>query len=811
MRLVIPFPRFDLDDAQLERLFTVIPVATVFLAAIASLWIYFSVVSLLPEAETEVSLPELNSKVTVFRERNGVPTIVADSQEDLAAVLGYVMAQDRLWQIDYLRRLGQGRLAEILGRDYLVTDQIMRAISSSVERSNEFSDLNQAESVWLERFVQGINSFMLIHKDRTPVEFSLLDNRPAPFSKEDAKAIMRGLAWQSSAAVRLDPLFNHLVSRTDSAALRRLLPTDPVAPRTPVPSDLIGWEPKGLLFDQLDRDRLKRLPLGLKGGCGFTLAPRMSRSGSALLGGAVYQELSAPGFWYRARLAAPGFHLVGAFVPGVPVVMAGANERMSWVSVPCPVDDMDLYIEYIDPENPASFLRAEGRRKVAQTSQRFDVKGGSKLDKLLMSTDVGPLVSDVENGRAISMRWTGRDGTGLFKSMFNLNRASSPNELSQALASLRAPALQVAWTDTDGNIGIQFAGKIPIRHHDSDGILALPAWTGIHNWQGYVPYVEMPHAMNPEKGYLVAADGRPGGQDYPYLFGCYWTNGSREVRLSELLRKSSEQDLHGLMRLLYDVHSHLASQLVPILIKQLDERDNHSKQEKAAAEVLREWDFLMTRESAGAAVFALFYQNLAEAVLDRSLGRNLYTHLCREPDLLAFLVMKKLGESEQNATGSGAVRESIVPSFRAAVAQGNALLGDKPSTWKWGKLHTMDFHHPLAVRSSFLEALFDVGPVSEGGSWDSVRMMAWSPASAFQSRAGAGLKFVAEMTPTPTVTASVPLGNSGHFFSSHYKNELASWTSGRFYAEKVTVGESLHNGSQSMVFRPAAPLRPLNN
>jgi len=811
LNLETPFLRLDLDDTQLEKLFTVIPVATVLLAAIASLWIYFSVASLLPEAETLVNLPELNSKVTVFRERDGVPTIVADSEADLAAVLGYVMAQDRLWQIDYLRRLGQGRLSEILGREYLVNDQIMRAISSAGGKRNELSDLTQAETVWLEKFIQGINSFLILHKDKTPVEFSLLDYRPSLFSKEDVRAIMLGLAWQSSTAARLDPLFNRLVSKVDPAALRMILPSDPAAPQTPIPPDLIGWEPRGLLFDQFSGERQKTSPLGLRGGIAFTLAPQVSRTGSTLLGGAIYQDLSAPGFWYRARLTAPNFHLVGAFVPGLPVALSGANERMSWLSVPCPVDDMDLYIEHIDPENPVSFLRADGRRKTAQTRQRFDVKGGSKIDKVLVSTDVGPVVSDVENGRAFSMRWTGQDGTGLFKSLFKVNRASSANTLSEALATLTAPAVQVAWADTDGNIGIQFAGKIPIRHHDSDGIIALPAWTGIHNWQGYVPYVEMPHVINPEKGYLVAADGRPGGPDYPYLFGCYWMDGPREARLSELLRTSPEQDLRSLIGLLQDVHSHLASKLVPTLIRQLEEGENHNEQEKAAVELLREWDFLMTRESAGAAIFSLFYQNLVETILVNSLGRDVYGQLHRDPDLLAFLIMKKFGGPGQKTSGSSAVREFMIPCFRAAVARGSVLMGDKPSTWKWGKLHTVDFHHPVAVRSSFLEALFDVGPVPEGGSWDSVRMMAWSPASGFQTRTGASLKLVAEMTPSPAVAASVPLGNSGHFFSSHYKNELSNWAGGRLIAEKVKVGENVHGTAKSIVFRPTSPQSPLSN
>jgi penicillin amidase len=807
----MPYPRIDLDDAQLEKLFTVIPVAIIVLAGLASLWIYFSVAALLPEAQTVVNLPELNSKVTVVRERNGVPTIIAESQEDLAIVFGYVTAQDRLWQMDYLRRLGQGSLAEILGRDYLVTDQIMRAIGQSRESQDELSHLDHAETVWLEKFIHGINSFMLLHKDRTPVEFSLLDYQPAPFSKEDITGIMRALAWESSLAARLDPLFNRLVGKMDAAVRRDLLPSDPVAPQTPIPSDLIGWEPKGLLFDQFRGDKLRRSALGLKGGCGITLAPKLSRSSNALLAGMIYQELSAPGYWYRAKLSCPDFHLVGAFVPGVPVALSGSNKRMSWVSVPCPVDDLDLYIEYIDSDNASRYFRGEGWRKIEQKREKFTVKGGSKLEKILMRTDTGPVVSDVENGRAISMKWAGQDGTGLFKSMFEVNRASNENDLASALAALKTPALQVVWADTQGNIGIQLAGKVPIRHHDSNGIIALPAWTGIHSWQGYVPYAEMPSTKNPETGYLVAADGRPGGQDYPYLFSCYWFNDPRQVRISELLGNASELDPQGVTRLLGDVYSHSASKFTPVILKEIDEQDNYNRQEKAAAQLLREWDFLMTKESSAAAIFALFYQNLGEAVLAHSVGRDVYAQLCRYPDLVSFLIKRQLLDLDQDKADARAVRGLIANSFRAAVGQGQRLLGDVPPKWKWGDLHKINFHHPLAVRSSFLEALFDVGPIAEGGSGDSIRMAAWCPTGSFRTLSGVTLKQVAEMSSAPTVMTSVPLGNSGHFFSSNYKNELMDWINGRSIRDKVTVGEDAPNVSQSIIFRPAAAQRPADD
>jgi penicillin amidase len=246
-------------------------------------------------------------------------------------------------------------------------------------------------------------------------------------------------------------------------------------------------------------------------------------------------------------------------------------------------------------------------------------------------------------------------------------------------------------------------------------------------------------------------------------------------------------------------------------LKEIEEQDNYNQTEKAAAQILRDWDFLMTKESSAAAIFALFYQNLGEATLAHSVGKEVYTQLCQYPDLLSFLVRKKLLALDQDKAEPSAVGRLIAHSFRAAVVQGERLLGDVPSNWKWGDLHKMNFHHPVAVRSSFLEALFDVGPIAEGGSGDSIRMTAWCPAGSFRTLSGVTFKQVAEMSSAPTLMTSVPLGNSGHFFSSNYKNELIDWINGRSVPDKVTVGVGVPNVSQSIIFRPAAVQRPADN
>ncbi len=331
--------KMDMDPIKLLRIFTVIPVVLILLAGAGAFWIYFFVVSLLPEGESVVNIPGLAAEVKVVRDRTGVPGIIADREEDLAMVLGYVMAQDRLWQIDYLRRAGQGRLAEILGSDYLKGDMLMRTLRAGTKNPDYSAVLNEREQMWLDHFVQGVNRYIVSRAAKPPVEFSLLEYRPALFSAEDVKSICVALAWESSLAGRIDPLMTRIFAKLGKDRAQLLFPSDPACFHGSVSADLKGWNPTGIIFSRLLSGRgFPRVP-GFTGGSVWAVGQARSASGSPLTACSVYQRLTAPGFWYRARLSAPNFQLSGAFIPGVPAAVVGNNDHVNWGCVSAAVDE----------------------------------------------------------------------------------------------------------------------------------------------------------------------------------------------------------------------------------------------------------------------------------------------------------------------------------------------------------------------------------------------------------------------------------------------------------------------------------------
>jgi len=799
------FQKMEFDPAWLLRIFTIIPMLLILLAGGGILWMYFFVLSVLPDGQLQVELEGLGSEVRVWRDGRGVPGIVGESEEDLALVLGYVMAQDRLWQMDYLRRASQGRLAEILGRDFLAGDRLMRSVSAPLAKLDALDLLDQQSRKWLERFVRGINAYIVAHTGKLPVEFSLLEYRPEPFSPDDVLRMFQAVAWESSPAARVDATMTRILARLGSERGFELFPRDPAAPIGFVPAALKGWQPKGILFSRShSRSDWLRVP-GMRGGCAWAVSREKTRSGNPMLGCMVYQSLSAPGFWYRARLVAGDFHLSGAFVPGVPVAFIGSNQRVAWGCVSAAGDDADLFIEKLDSDSPRNYWRMGRWHPIREIPETYRIKGRSSVSHTVQLTETGPLVSEIHDGLGISLRWTGRDGLRFFPTFYHLNRARTGDEIRTAVKPLVAPSMEVVWADSEGGYGAQMAGAIPVRPPQSDGILPMPGWTGVHDWNGYIPFDELPSTANPLHGLVVVADGRPGGMDYPLFTSCYWNDSSRKERIKELLGR--EKDLHREMfqKIQADCVSPLAKELVPRIVKAVLEAGDQDRTVEKALQTISSWDCEMSRESPGAAVFALTYQSLVEGLFLDALGQQDYRDFTAYPALPARVIRRIFVEGRTEWLKDVTPGHYLARSFKEAVKRGKSLMGSNPTKWEWGSIHSVGFVHPVTTRSRFLEMLYDFGPIALSGSEDTIDLAGWSPAHPFQVMDGVSLRQISDMTHPPELLGISPMGISAHFFSGHYKDQTAVWVKGRAFRDPLERTDIKQNALNGVVFLPGRP------
>ncbi len=793
--------RIDIDPDWLLRIFTIVPALIILLTGAGAIWMYFFVVSLLPSGQSTIEIPELTADVRVVRDKNGIPGILAQNEQDLGLVLGYVMAQDRLWQMDYLRRASDGRLAEILGPDYVDGDHLARILRVGMKKAEDPDSLNDAEKRWLESFVVGVNRYLASHVGKLPVEFSVLEYRPEPFSLRDVLGIFTAVAWESSAACRVDPVMTLIYGRLGGKRALQLFPSYSVGAPDLIPSDLNGWEPKGMLFARAgDRANMMRAP-GFRGGCVWAVDGARTRSGKPMVGCVIYQVLSAPGFWYRARLMAQDFHLSGAFVPGLPVAIVGNNPHTTWACASAPVDDADLYVEILDSDNPSRYWKTDQWKPIRHVNETYRVKGGRSFTRPILLTENGPIVSDPNKERAISLRWTGQQGLGFFSALYSLNRAKNKDAIRDALKSLVAPGLNVAWADEEGNYGIQLAGKIPVRPPESDGILPMPGWTGVQDWRGFVAFEELPSITNPSSEIVCAADNDPGARDISVVSGWYWNDDSKQERIKKLLTQSREHNSVTFQEIQTDALSPIAQKLTPVIIAAIGEETAKRGANSKALEVLRSWDFRMDRGSAGAALFGLIYQAILEELLLKPLGKHLFEEYTRYDPLAWGMVRRIWIEGRKEWLGGVSSDEIIGRSFEKAVHRGKKLNGGDPSKWKWGDVHTTVFYHPLTARSRFLEWLYHVGPLPVSGAGDTVDFAAWSKPYPFHVVEGVSLRQVSDMSSPPEVHGISTMGSSAHFFSRHYKDQTSAWLAGRTFRVPILKADITKQGFDPVLFK----------
>jgi penicillin G amidase len=786
--------KLDIDPVWLLRIFTLIPAVLVILAGAGAIWIYLFVLSLLPDTKAQIDLGGLSGEVRVVRDSYGVPAIMGDKSEDVATVFGYVMAQDRLWQMDYLRRAGQGRLAEILGPDYLDSDHFIRILKTG-RKPDKPSD--PREQKWLEQFVAGINRYMALHSKKLPVEFSLLEYRPEPFSTEDIDSILVALAIESSPAFKVDPLVTQITAKLGKEAAGRLLPRSPSAPEPLIVSDLIGLDLKGPLFSK-NAGSIAGYP-ALKGGCAWSVGQTQSRSGRAMSACAIYQSLTAPGFWYKASLQSQDLHLSGAFIPGAPIALAGSNDKISWGCAPAPADDADLFLDVIDSDSPKAYWKTDRWKKLERRQETYLIKGGSQATKDILLSETGPLVSAGAKNRAVSLRWVGREGSNLLSALFKLNRAHKAGEVKDSLRSLISPCLNVVWACEDGSFGSQLAGRVPIRAPESDGITPMPAWTGAHDWRGFIPFNDLPSKKNTQAGYAVVTDSCPGGNDFPVFMGSYWSDDSKTDRIGYMLGQTQEHSKESFQKIQNDSMSTTAKDIVPELLKSI--RTGGTAPQEEAAKILSSWDYQMNRESPGAAVFGLVYQALVEELFLSRLGEELFNRFAANHSFNVMAIRKLALQKDMTPAEKQAL---FARSFQKAVERGATLMGAEPGKWKWGAIHETEFRHPIAAKSRFLEGVYDVGPISLSGAWDTVNFSGWSFAGPFKTVEGVSLREINDMTEPPQGFGITYMGSSAHFFSSHYKDITAPWLAGRMHRDPGFANDPGKDGANSVLFKPAS-------
>jgi penicillin G amidase len=808
---------------------------TIIVVAIAAT-VWWFVYRPLPRLDGSIALPGLQKDVIVERDHWGVPHIRANSVEDMVEAQGYVMAQDRLWQMDLLRRVARGQLSEILGPATLNVDKQFRTMGFSRAADRDLGLMDPASRALFDAYARGVNHFIEQHRDQLPLEFSLLKYKPQPWQPTDTLVISGYMyqtltdTWEEEidrakvtdrvGSDRVKDLFSpdaamdHFVVGdpnvvNDGSERSRVDPDDEddddddmepddavLKARVTSPTDAIGAEGVPDLTSALassvlgylqDSAREIRQSLGSNN---WVVSGDHTATGKPLLANDTHLELSIPPIWYEIHLTAPGWNVKGFTLPGAPLVVIGHNDRIAWGFTNNGADVQDLYTETFNPAAADEF-RANGKWVKAQLfDEVIHVKGQPDEHLQLVVTRHGPIVRR-EAGKSYALRWTATEPGGLFNVYNWLGKAQNWEEFRSIMKKVWGPGQNAVYADVEGNIGYVMAARVPIRKK-GHGEIPYPGDTDDYEWTGYIPFDQLPQALNPDSGLIVTANARVVGPNYkPYLTD-RWEEPYRTARIYDLLH-----DKHGLrptdmLKVQTDTFSYphlfLADQL-SAAAKIAEPKDDRTKK---LIDGLKDWNGIADADSPEVSFLVAFRRAALSLILEPYLNDQTKLYRWRTATFLQKVLTDRPAKWLPSTYKT--YDALLVAAADRAVAQ---LAEDSKSPriedWPWKRFNSLDMLHPIG-REGLLKKLLSISGKPQSGTSYSVR--------AATKTHGPAMRFVANPANWDESILLIPAGQSGQPGSSHYSDQFSYWYEGNPIFAPFTDAAEAKDRKHTLTLRP---------
>lgn len=729
----------------------------------------------MPQIDGTITLPGLSASVEVLRDPSGVPHIFGSSVEDMARATGFVHAQDRLFQMEISRRLGSGRLSELLGEAVLPLDRTVRLHGLGLAARIELDRADAEVRRLLQAYADGVNHYVEIHRDNLPPEFQILGATPARWEPTDSLSIVKWMAYLLSENASVERLRAQLIDVVGVEEAYLLTGRPPPSEEEAATLSTEDW---GVVADASASVR-SLFPAGRGASNAWAVSGLRSATGSPLLATDPHLRLAIPSVWYEMHLSGDGLNVSGAGLPGLPFIVVGHNDRIAWGATALYADVQDHYLETLNPSDSGQYAVGDSWESFETSTETIEVAGASPVTMEMRRTRHGIVVSDQPTrGKVLALRWDALWTGDSVLALLRLNRAAGWLDLTEAVRTLSSPPLAFVYADVEGNIGLFPAGQFPVRT-GWDGSVPVDGASGELEWEGYVPDELKPHILNPEDGFVVSANQRVIHDDPEYPLGLDQLAPFRAERIAALLGsrpRLAAADLQAIQSDRYDISTE------PIL-RYLVALDVEPGPQSTAQELLRSWDGRM-EEGAGPALYQAFYSRLIENTFQDDLEAPLYA------ELLDFIEMGFPGGVyaiiddpnsrwwDDRSTPSTEDRTAIFArSFEEAIALLDARQGAM-SNWDWATLHGVSFVHSLGQEQA-LGWLFNRGPTPFGGSTYTIANAMVSLGNPFQAPAGTSLRMVMEVGNWNNTSSIVPTGASGHPLSPHYFDQNRDWQTGR--------------------------------
>ncbi len=778
-------------------------------------WVKRTAQESFPQIEGEIQLAILDGPVDIYRDAYGVPHIYATTQHDLFVAQGYVHAQERFWQMDFWRHQGAGRLSELLGDATLDTDKFLRTLGWERIAIEELELLDAPSRFILESYSKGVNAYLVDHQGTAlALEYAFLpiinsDYEPAPWTMLNSLTWAKAMAWD---------LRRNLDTEIDRALLAKTLTPEQIADLFPpypadhpeiVPgfsseqSSAFNLQPANLQAATLSDLQSQIAALDAITGGGFegigsnswAVSGDLTDTGMPLLANDPHLGAQMPSIWYEVGLhCAPkteecGLDVVGFSFAGVPGVVIGHNDRIAWGFTNVGPDVMDLYIEKINPENENQYEFQGEWRDMQIVTEKIQVAGGETVEHTVRLTHHGPIITadygletfaedagiEVPEHYALAVSWTALEPTCVFCSIWKFNQAQGWDDFRLAAQEFVVPAQNLLYADVEGNIGYQMPGNIPIRVAGHNGMDAVPGWTGEYEWQGFIPFDELPFAFNPPSGYIATANNAVVGTDYPYLITYQWSYGYRAQRVVNMLESAPGPiDFAYIQQMQGDNLELMSEELLPVLMS-IPLEDPALEEARG---LLSGWDGQMDMDSAPAALYITFWRNLLELTFNDDLpefysvgvesgAKEIVRNLVDQPDSAWW--------DDVNTPEVEGRDDIFATAFAAGYQEIRKLQGKDPQKWAWGDLHTITFHNQVMSSFPFIVNAFDRGPFPTAGGSAIVNATGWDASAPYVVDWLPSMRMIVDLGDLTNSLVVNTTGQSGHPYDAHYIDQADLW------------------------------------
>jgi len=747
-----------------------------------------------------LALEGLKAKVEVIRDKWGVPHIYAENMEDLLFSQGFIHAQDRFWQMEFNRRMAAGRLSEILGEPALLADKTFRRLALRQAAQQDYEAMAGEERALLRSYSEGINAFL--RQKKLPLEFSILRYKPEDWHPLDSLLWSKVMAIGQSGNFEAELLRAQLVQKVGPEIAARLEPLETLdLPQiVPVGADYSGIDFEAIMVEFGRLHEFNGLAGAGNGSNNWVVDGSKSVTGKPLLANDPHISNTTPAVWYEVHLHAPDFEVAGVSLPGVPFVIIGHNRHIAWGVTNTMADYQDGFIEKVDPANPKRYEYKGEWREFESWHEEIKVKGGKPtVQKEYFRSVHGPIMSEfnpnlapAENGssleKAVAVCWTLYETSRATRAILQVNRAKNWEEFREALREWDIPSLSFVYGDVDGNIGFQYTGRIPVRGKGK-GMLPSPGHSGEYDWQGYIPFEELPSLYNPPSHLIYTANNQMTDNAYPYHLGSEYVGGWRAKRIRTLLNAKEKLSLEDFRRIQTDFYCE-PGHIFARLMLDIEPADDWQRR---ALSFFRTWDGQLSPNSVAGALYKLTIYKLLRQIFVPLLGEPLADKYMGVGDALSPLnvfsglpgpmVIRLIEKNDTWLLPEGQTWvQALQAALEEAIAELRQQIGDDMSGWEWGKLHMMKYNHPLGAVKP-LDRVFNRGPQPIGGDTDTVWQTGYSAKDADFTANGptASFRGLFDLGDLDRSLIGIMGGQSGSPFSPHYFDQAEQWIEGELH------------------------------